>query len=287
MAASRYDRVITERADPRTRALDRLSPLQIARVMNRADREAVRAAGRAAPSIARAVDLILRALGGGGRLFFVGAGTSGRLGVLEAAECPPTFGILTSQVQAVMAGGRRAIFRSKEGAEDDARDGARQMRRRLRAGDVVAGISASGTARFVLGALAEARRRRAATILVTCNPRIGRRVAQVVIVLETGPEVLAGSTRLKAGTATKLALNTLTTATFARMGHILGNRMIMVQPRSAKLRARAVGLVGHFGQVSRREAERLLAETRGSTLVAITMARSKVTLRGHRRPPRA
>ncbi len=283
VASIRYDRLTTEWADPRTRALDRLSPLQIARVMNRADREAVRAAGRAAPAIARAVDLILEALGGGGRLFFVGAGTSGRLGVLEAAECPPTFGIPTSQVQAVLAGGRGSVFRSKEGAEDDARDGARQIRQRLRPGDVVVGISASGTARFVLGALAAAQRRRAATILVTCNPRIGRRVARIVITLDTGPEVLAGSTRLKAGTATKLALNTLTTATFARMGNIFGNRMIAVQPRSAKLRARAVGLVSHFGQVSRRRAERLLTETRGSTLVAITMARSKVTLREARR----
>ena len=231
MPRIRYDRLTTEWADPRTRALDRLSPLQIARVMNRADREAARAAGRAAPAIARAVDLILEALGGGGRLFFVGAGTSGRLGVLEAAECPPTFGIPTAQVQAVMAGGRGAMVRSKEGAEDDAREGARQMRRRVRPGDVVVGISASGTARFVLGALAAAQRRSAATVLVTCNPLMSRRAARVVILLDTGPEVLAGSTRLKAGTATKLALNTLTTATFARMGNIFGNRMIAVQPK--------------------------------------------------------
>ncbi len=276
-ARIRYDTLTTEWADPRTRALDRLSPLQIARVMNRADREAVRAAGRAAPAIARAVDMILVALGGGGRLFFVGAGTSGRLGVLEAAECPPTFGIRPVQVQAVLAGGSRAVFRSKEGAEDDARDGARQIRRRVRPGDVVVGISASGTARFVLGALAAAGRRRAATILVTCNPRISRGVARHLILLDTGAEVLAGSTRLKAGTATKLALNTLTTATFARMGNIFGNRMIAVQPRSAKLRARAVGLVSRFGQVSRRRAERLIKETGGSTLVAVLMARSKVS----------
>ena len=273
-ARIRYERLTTEWADPRTRALDRLSPLGIARVMNRADREAVRAAGRAAPAVARAVDLVLRALGGGGRLIFVGAGTSGRLGVLEAAECPPTFGVRPSQVQAILAGGRGAVFRSREGAEDDARDGARQVRRRARRGDVVIGISASGTARFVLGALAEARRLGAATVLVTCNPRIGRRAARVVIALDTGPEVLAGSTRLKAGTATKLVLNALTTATFARMGNVFGNRMIAVQPRSAKLRARAVGLVSRFGRVTRRRAERLLAAADGSTLVAITMART-------------
>ena len=292
MPRIRYDRLTTEWVDPRTRALDRLSPLQIARVMNRADREAVRAAGRAAPAIARAVYLILTGLGGGGRLIFVGAGTSGRLGVLEAAECPPTFGIPTCQVQAVMAGGRSSVFRSKEGAEDDARDGARQLRRRARPGDVVVGISASGTAQFVLGALAAARRLRAATIFVTCNPRIGRRAARVVITLDTGPEVLAGSTRLKAGTATKLALNTLTTATFARLGNIHGNRMIAVQPRSAKLRARALRMVSELGKVTRPEAERLLAAAGGSAAAAVEMMRRRMARRaaggptssGRRRP---
>ena len=210
------------------------------------------------------------------------AGPSGRLGVLEAAECPPTFGIPTCQVQAVMAGGRSSVFRSKEGAEDDARDGARQLRRRARPGDVVVGISASGTAQFVLGALAAARRLRAATIFVTCNPRIGRRAARVVITLDTGPEVLAGSTRLKAGTATKLALNTLTTATFARLGNIHGNRMIAVQPRSAKLRARALRMVSELGKVTRPEAERLLAAAGGSAAAAVEMVRRRMARRAAR-----
>jgi N-acetylmuramic acid 6-phosphate etherase len=269
----RYDRLPTERADPRTGRLDRLSAAQIARLMNRADRRAVRAVGRAAPALGRAVDLIVRALSRRGRLIFVGAGTSGRLGVLEAAECPPTFDTPPSLVQAVIAGGRRTVFRSSEGAEDDGPDGARQVRRRVRRGDVVVGIAASGVTPFVRAALREARRRGAATALVTCNPQVPASAARVVIALAVGPEVLTGSTRLKAGTATKLALNTLTTASFARLGKVYGNRMVDLRPRSAKLRARALRLVRQLGRVSPREAARLLTAAGGSAKLAITMAR--------------
>jgi N-acetylmuramic acid 6-phosphate etherase len=269
----RYDRLPTERADPRTGQLDRLSAAQIARLMNRADRRAVSAVGRAAPAIGRAVDLIVRALSRRGRLVFVGAGTSGRLGVLEAAECPPTFDTEPSLVQAIIAGGRRTVFRSAEGAEDDGPEGARQVRRRVRRGDVVVGIAASGVTPFVRAALREARRRGAATALVTCNPQVPASAARVVIALAVGPEVLTGSTRLKAGTATKLALNTLTTASFARLGKVYGNRMVDLRPRSAKLRARAVRLVRQFGRVSPREAQRLLAASGASAKVAIAMAR--------------
>jgi N-acetylmuramic acid 6-phosphate etherase len=200
----------------------------------------------------------------------VGAGTSGRLGVLEAAECPPTFDPPPSLVQAVIAGGRRTVFRSAEGAEDDAADGARQIRRRARPGDVVVGIAASGVTPFVRAALREARRRGAATALVTCNPQVPASAARVVIALAVGPEVLTGSTRLKAGTATKLALNTLTTASFARLGKVYGNRMVDLRPRSAKLRARALG------RVSPREAERLLEASGGRAKVAIAMARLRL-----------
>jgi N-acetylmuramic acid 6-phosphate etherase len=268
-----YDRLPTERADPRTGQLDRLSAAQIARLMNRADRRAVSAVGRAAPAIGRAVDLIVRALSRRGRLVFVGAGTSGRLGVLEAAECPPTFGTPPSLVQAVIAGGRRSVFRSAEGAEDDGPEGARQIRRRVRRGDVVVGIAASGVTPFVRAALREARKRGAATALVTCNPQVPASAARVVIALAVGPEVLTGSTRLKAGTATKLALNTLTTASFARLGKVYGNRMVDLRPRSAKLRARALRLVRQLGRVSPREAQRLLAASGASAKVAIAMAR--------------
>jgi N-acetylmuramic acid 6-phosphate etherase len=283
MSRPRYERLPTERVDPRSRALDRLSAVAIARLMNRADREAVMAVSRAARQTARAVDLITRSLARRGRLLFVGAGTSGRLGVLEAAECPPTFGTPATLVQAVIAGGRRAVFRSAEGAEDDAAAGARQVGRRARAGDVVVGIAASGVTPFVLGALRAAGRRGAATVLVTCNPGVSQRAAQVVIALAVGPEVLAGSTRLKAGTATKLTLNTLTTASFARLGKVYGNRMVDLRPRSAKLQARAERLVRELGGVGPAEAGRLLRAAGGSTKQAIVMARLAVGAAAARR----
>jgi len=275
----RYERLPTERPDPRSRDLDRLSPAAVARLMNRADHEAVTAVARAAPEIGRGVELIAQALSDGGRLIFVGAGTSGRLGVLEAAECPPTFGTPPGLVRAVMAGGPRAVFRSAEGA--------RQSRRRARAGDVVVGIAASGVTPFVRAALREARRRRAATVLVTANPRVARPAARVIIPLAVGPEVLAGSTRLKAGTATKLTLNTLTTGAFARLGKIYGNRMVDLRPRSAKLRARARRLVREIGKVGDREAARLLRAAGDSAKLAIVMARLEVGSTEARRMLRA
>ena len=280
-----YHRLPTERANPRSRALGRLHPGAIARLMNRADREAVKAVGRAAPAIGRAVTAIVERLARGGRLIFAGAGTSGRLGVLEAAECPPTFNTRPGQVQAVMAGGRRAVFRSVEGAEDDARGGARAIR--ARRGDAVVGIAASGVTPFVLAALGEARRRGALTVLLTCNPSVPRRAAHIVIALEVGPEVLAGSTRLKAGTATKLTLNTLTTAAFTRLGKVHGNRMVDLQPKSAKLRARAERLVRDLGGVSAARAGKLLEQARGSAKVAVVMARRRVTAAEARRRLRA
>ncbi len=273
MARIRFDRLPTERANPRSRALDRLPPAAIARLMNRADRAALGAVGRAAPAIGAVVTAVVERLAGGGRLIFVGAGTSGRLGVIEAAECPPTFNTSPRQVQAVMAGGRGAVFRSVEGSEDDARAGGRAMRRRVRRGDAVVGIAASGVTPFVRAALAEASRRGAFTALITCNPGAPRRSARVVIALRVGPEVLAGSTRLKAGTATKLALNTITTATFTRLGKVYGNRMVDLQPKSAKLRARAERLVAELGGVGRPRARRLLLEAGWSAKVAIVMAR--------------
>ncbi|HET8578557.1 MAG TPA: N-acetylmuramic acid 6-phosphate etherase [Methylomirabilota bacterium] len=283
MGKIRYERLPTEHPNRGSRDLDRRSPVEIARLMNRAEHVAVAAVGRATPAIGRAVELIVASLSRGGRVIFVGAGTSGRLGVLEAAECPPTFDTLPSRVQAVIAGGKGAVFRSAEGAEDDAGQGAREIRRRARPGDVVVGLAASGVTPFVRAALRAARRRRAATVLVTCNPRVSRRAARVVIAPATGPEVLAGSTRLSAGTATKLVLNTLTTAAFARLGNVYGNRMVDLRPRSAKLRARALGLVSEIGRVSAREAARLLTAARGSAKLAILMARLDMTAADARR----
>ncbi len=275
MPRSRYERLVTERGNRASRALDRLTPLQIARLMNREDQWAVRAVRRALPAVARAVDLVVTALGRGGRLFFVGAGTSGRLGVLEAAECPPTFGTSPALVQAIMAGGRGSVFRSREGAEDDGAAAARAVRTRVRRGDVVVGVSASGVTPFVRQALKTARGRGARTVLVLCNPTGSRPGgAQVVVALAPGPEVLAGSTRLKAGTVTKLVLNMLTTATMARLGRVYGNRMVDLQPRSAKLRERALGLVQELAGVSRPVAARSLAAAGNRARLAIAMART-------------
>jgi len=272
----RYERLATERANRASARLDRLDARRIAALMNREDARAVRAVGRVAREIAAAVDLIVAALGARGRLIFVGAGTSGRLGVLEAAECPPTFGTPPSRVQGIMAGGHASVFRSREGAEDDARAGARAVRARARAGDVVVGVSASGVTPFVRGGLAAARRAGARTVIVTCSRARGVS-ANVVIAPAPGPEVLAGSTRLKAGTATKLVLNTLTTASMARLGKVYGNRMVDVQPRSRKLRARAARLVAEIGGVSPARARRLLAAARSRVPVAIVMARRQLS----------
>jgi N-acetylmuramic acid 6-phosphate etherase len=269
----RFDRLGTEGVNARSARLDQLDARAIAALMNREDRVAVAAVGRAAPAIAAAVKVIVAALGAGGRLFFVGAGTSGRLGVLEAAECPPTFGTRPGLVQAIMAGGGGSVFRSREGAEDDGRAAARAVRARVRRGDVVVGVSASGVTPFVRVALATARSRHAATVLVQCNAHRSRVAADLTIRAVPGPEVLAGSTRLKAGTATKLVLNTLTTATMTRLGKVYGNRMIELQPRSAKLRARAERLVAEIAGVRPARARRALRDARGRVRVAIVMAR--------------
>src|SRR3989442_11096124 len=261
-----------------------MTPREIATLMNREDRRAVLAVARVAPQIAAAVEMIVEALRQGGRLFFVGAGTSGRLGVLEAAECPPTFGTPPRLVQAIIAGGRGSVFRSREGAEDDARAARRAVRARVRAGDVVVGVSASGVTPFVLAALTGSRQRGAATVLVACNAgpaaaeRLGRssgsgpRKTQVRISPATGPEVLAGSTRLKAGTATKLVLNTLTTASMTGLGPVYGNRMVDLEPRSAKLRERALRLIAELAGVSRGRALRAFEASGGRVRVAIVIA---------------
>src|SRR5437773_2532242 len=192
MARIRFDRLPTERANPRSRALDQLAPAAIARLMNRADRDALTSVGRAARAIGTVVTAIVERLADGGRLVFVGAGTSGRLGVIEAAECPPTFNTPPRQVQAVMAGGRRAVFRSVEGSEDDARAGVRAMSRRVRGGDAVVGIAATGATPFVRAALARAGKPGAFTAPVTCNPGTPRPSAPLVIALPAGPELPPG-----------------------------------------------------------------------------------------------
>ncbi|MBI4609043.1 MAG: N-acetylmuramic acid 6-phosphate etherase [Candidatus Rokubacteria bacterium] len=279
-----YERLPTEQDNPRSRNLDRLSPLAIVSLMNREDRFVLAAVRRAGRPIARAVELITECLRHGGRLVFVGAGTSGRLGVLEAAECPPTFGTPPALVQAIMAGGRPSVFRSREGAEDREGEARRAIRRCVRAGDVVVGVSASGVTPFVRAALREARRRRARTVLVATNPLspVGRH-ADLVIGPRVGPEILAGSTRLKAGSATKMILNMLTTASMVSLGKVYANRMVDLRPTSRKLRARAEKLIRELGGTSGARARRFLEAADGQVKVAILMARRRLSAREARR----
>ncbi len=237
------------------------------------DRRAVAAAAKVRGAIARAARLTADALGRGGNVVLVGAGTSGRLGVLEAAECPPTFGLDPRRIRAVMAGGRDAVFLGQEGAEDRA-DRGRAEGLRVRARDLLVGISASSVTPFVRGALAAARARGAPTVLVTCAPGRGlRRIADVVVAIRTGPEVLTGSTRLKAGSATKAVLNAITTAAMVRLGKAYENLMVDLKPTSAKLRDRSQRIVAAAGRVSDREAARLLGAAGGEVKTAIVMGR--------------
>jgi len=270
-----YGKLPTEQVLPRSLSLDRLSPLQIVRLMNAEDRRVSKAVAQAAPRIAGAVRRITAALKQGGRLIFVGAGTSGRLGVIEAAECPPTFNTPPAMVQAIMAGGRPAVFRSKEGIEDSEIEAASACRR-IGVGkrDVVVGIAASGVTPFVHAALKSAKSRKAHAVLITCNPRAPKVLADIVIALRTGPEVLSGSTRLKAGTACKMVLNMLTTASMVRLGKVYGNRMVDLQPKSRKLVERGVRLIREVGRVDEQVALRLLKEARGHAKTAIVMARN-------------
>jgi len=268
-----YGLLPTEQIHPRSRNLDRLSSLQIVRLMNAEDRHVLKAIARAAPRIASAVRRVAGALQRRGRLIFVGAGTSGRLGVIEAAECPPTFNSPPAMVQAIMAGGRPAVFRSKEGVEDSEAQAVAACRRMgVGKGDVMVGIAASGVTPFVRSALRYARGRKARTVLLTCHPKPPK-AAEIIIALRTGPEILAGSTRLKAGTACKMVLNMLTTASMVRLGKVYGNRMVDLQPRSRKLVERGVRLIREIGRVGEREARRLLKEARGHVKTAIVMAR--------------
>jgi N-acetylmuramic acid 6-phosphate etherase len=232
---------------------------------------------------------VAEALRSGGRLVYVGAGTSGRLGVLDAAECPPTFGIDPRRVVGLVAGGQRALARAVEGAEDRVRPAAQSLRQ-LRVGpsDVVCAICASGVTPFTLGALRTARRRGARTVLVTCAPRPGLgRLADVVIAPRVGPEVLAGSTRMKAGVATQIVLHTLTTAAMVRLGKVYGNLMVDLRPTSRKLRARAARIVGTLAGTDGRRAATLLRQAGGRPKIAIVMARHAVSAREARRRLRA
>jgi N-acetylmuramic acid 6-phosphate etherase len=235
----------TERRNPKAAGLAGMSTRQIVELMADEDATVPTAVRAALPEVARAADAIAAAFASGGRLRYVGAGTSGRLGVLDASEAPPTFGVDPDLVHGVIAGGDAALRKSIEGAEDDPLAGEREIVRVARPGDVVVGLSASGSARYVVAAMKAARALGAATACVTCVP--GSALAEAVdipIVVDVGPEILAGSSRLKAGTATKLVLNMLSTAAMIRGGRTKGDLMIDLRPTNTKLRARAIRMVG-------------------------------------------
>src|SRR5438445_3293674 len=251
------DHRLTEQRNAASRNLDRMTVIEIVRLMNREDRKVAIAVGRELPAIGQAVDAIVDGIRKGGRLFYVGAGSSGRMGVLDAAECPPTFGTSPKLVQALIAGGRRAITNAVEGAEDSTRNGERDLRaKKLTRNDVVVGIAASGTTPYVLGALRCARKRGATTVAVTSNLRVPvGLLAKIVIAPEVGPEVLTGSTRLKAGTSQKMVLNMLSTAGIARLGHVYENLMIDMLLTNEKLADRALRILAEASGMKKSAAE--------------------------------
>lgn len=266
----------TEQPNPRSRGLDKKSSLGIVRLINSEDARVAQAVRQELPQIARAVDAIVDSLGNGGRLLYVGAGTSGRIAFLDAAECPPTFGTPPSLVQAVIAGGEKAMRQAVEGAEDSARNGARDLElRKLRAKDVVVGIAASGTTPYVLGAMKYSRRVGARTIGLTSNPASPlARLAEITIAPNTGAEVLAGSTRMKAGTAQKMVLNMLSTGAMVRLGNVYENWMIRVRLTNEKLQKRAARILEQAAGVSASKARHVLRQARHDLPVALVMLRT-------------
>lgn len=269
---------LTEQSNPASQHLDQMSSQEIVALMNRQDLLVIDAVERAVAPLAALVDATVERMRQGGRLFYVGAGTSGRLGMLDAAECPPTFGTPPEQVQAILAGGSTAFLKAVEHAEDDPQAGANELTARgFGANDVVVGISASGRTPFVLGALRYGAQVGGVTGSVFCNPGSPLSLeAQFPILLEVGPEVLSGSTRLKAGTATKMALNMLTTATMVRLGKVLGNSMVDLTPTCEKLVHRSIGILSKNSNLSWDEAKDLLESAGGDLKVATVAVAAKV-----------
>jgi N-acetylmuramic acid 6-phosphate etherase len=277
---SKWQSLPTEAINPVSLAIDKTPVRDIIEMVVNEDRKVITAVLKEKERIAHGIEIVAQALKKGGRLVFVGAGTSGRLGVVEASEMPPTFGIRPSVVQAIMAGGQEAVFRAKEGVEDNYEEGARSIGRlRLGRKDVVIGVSASGMTPFVRGALTRARKARARIIFVTCWP--GSELQNFVdlqIAPAVGPEIIAGSTRLKAGTATKMVLNMLTTIAMIKVGKTYGNLMVDVQTGSEKLKDRARRILGIATGLDYDEADALLKRAKWNVKAAIVMQKAQVTL---------
>jgi N-acetylmuramic acid 6-phosphate etherase len=281
MPSVRKERRRSEQRNAASIRLDRMSALQIVRLMNREDQKVATAVRRTLPAVARAVDAIAKAIRSGGRLLYVGAGSSGRMAILDAAECPPTFGTSPKLVQALIAGGRPAVTGAVEGAEDSLENAVRDLRaKKVTRRDVVVGITASGTTPYVLAALKHARRRGAATVAITVNPRTAvARLAKILIATEVGPEVLTGSTRLKAGTAQKMVLNMLTTAAMARLGHVYENLMIDVKASNRKVSDRIVRILAEASGNSVSASEHALRHAGHNMRIALVMLKLGLTAR--------
>lgn len=271
----------TEQPNPRSAGLDLKSSLEIARIINEEDKSVAVAVERALPQIAQAIDWIAEALSSGGRLIYVGAGTSGRLAALDAAECPPTFNFPRNRIQAIIAGGAKAFTGALE-AEEDSRTAAAREIRKLRVGrkDIVVGIAASGRTPFTVAALAAARGAGARTVAITSNQRTPLETfADLAIITETGAEVIGGSTRMKAGTAQKMVLNMLSTGAMVRLGYVYGNLMINMRRKNSKLAERSVRIVQYALDASENGARLALKRAGNNVPVAVVMCEANVTRR--------
>lgn len=268
---------LTEQENPRTAQISSLPTEEILRLMNDEDAGVPLAISQVLADVTTAVDGVVQRLQAGGRLFYIGTGTSGRLGVLDASECPPTFGVSTDLVQAIIAGGYEACYRAVEASEDDEAAGPRDLQQRGFTGaDVLVGIAASGRTPYTVGAVRYAREAGALTIAITCVPGSAiTDAAEISIVPLVGPEVIAGSSRMKAGTAQKLVLNMISTATMIRLGYVTGNRMTNVQTRNLKLRARALRILRSESGLSEPEARQVLEQAQGDLPLALVMAITK------------
>ncbi len=269
------DQLLTERANPASRDIEGRSTVEILQIINQEDQKIADAVAAEIARIAEAVDAVVDVIRNGGRLFYIGAGTSGRLGVLDAAECPPTFHVSRELVQGIIAGGEAALARATEANEDDPSAGKRDlMAREFTSRDALAGIAASGRTPYVLGAVAVARALGALTIGISCTPDSElSRAVKIAITPLVGPEVIAGSTRMKAGTATKLVLNMISTAVMIRLGYVYGNLMVNVEPKNSKLADRAKRIIAASAGVNYEKAGELLAQSAGNVKVAIVMSR--------------
>jgi N-acetylmuramic acid 6-phosphate etherase len=274
-----YGALETEKINPSTREIDRMSPLEIVQAMNAEDAKVAEAVRQTLPQVARAIEAIAARLRRGGRLIYIGAGTSGRLGALDAAECPPTFSLPPQMIVGCMAGGTSALIQSAEDLEDSAEAGREDLTRlNLTQADAVVGITASGRTAYVLGALACAQERGALRIGLACN--VGTPLEQAVdisIVPIVGPEVISGSTRLKAGTAQKMTLNMLSTGAMILLGKTYGNLMVDVQATNRKLRQRALSIIRQATGLNQETAEDILAASNGEVKTAILCARGHLT----------